>query len=108
MKIKIHKKDTVLVVTGKDKGKKGEVLKIFAGDEFKPARVLVSKVNILTSHERPTQTEPGGIQKKEGPISVSNVMLVCPKCQKAIRPKRDKLATGERIRVCRKCGEVIL
>src|SRR5271170_2080824 len=108
MAITIRKKDTVLVVTGKDKGKKGEVLKVLRGSEHVSTRILVSKVNIMTSHERPTQTEPGGIQKKEGPISVSNVMLVCPKCQKAIRPKRDKLATGERTRVCRKCGEVIL
>ena len=108
MTINIHKKDTVLVITGKDKGKKGEVLKVFPGGEGATARVLVSKVNIMTSHERPTQTEPGGIQKKEGSISASNVMLICPKCQKPIRPKRDKLATGERIRVCRKCGEVIL
>jgi large subunit ribosomal protein L24 len=105
MAIIIHKKDTVLIRTGKDKGKKGEVLKVLPGF---PTKVLVSKVNILTSHMKPTQTEPGGIQKKEAPISVSNVMLVCPKCQKAIRPKRDKLATGEKVRVCRKCGEVIL
>ena len=108
MAIKIHKKDTVLVIAGRDKGKKGEVLKVLPGDEHKPSRVLVSKVNIVTSHEKPTQTDPGGIQKKEGPISVSNVMLVCPKCQKAVRPKRDQLKTGERVRVCRKCGEVIL
>ena len=104
----IHKKDTVLVISGKDRGKKGEVLKTIAGSGRVPPRVLVSKVNMMTSHERPTQTDPGGIQKKEGPISVSNVMLLCPKCHKAIRPKRDKLATGERVRVCRKCGEVIL
>ena len=108
MSNKIHKKDTVLVISGKDKGKKGEVLKVFPGDEHTPSRVLVSKVNIVTSHEKPTQTDPGGIQKKEGAIAVSKVMLVCPKCAKAIRPKRDKLQTGERVRVCRKCGEVIL
>lgn len=108
MAIHIRKKDAVVVIAGKDRGKKGEVLKVFPGDGRVPPRVLVSKVNIVTSHERPTQTEPGGIQKKEGAISISNVMLVCPKCRKAIRPKRDKLATGERVRVCRKCGEVIL
>ena len=105
MSINIHKKDTVLVLAGKDKGKKGEVLKVMSG---MPTKVLVAKVNIMTSHSKPTQTDPGGIQKKEGPISISKVMLVCPKCQKAIRPKRDKLASGERVRVCRKCGEVIL
>ncbi len=108
MAIKIHKKDTVMVIAGKDKGKKGEVLKVLPGEKGKETRVLVSKVNIVTSHEKPTQTDPGGIQKKEGYISASNVMLVCPKCQKPIRAKRDKLQTGERVRVCRKCGEVIL
>jgi large subunit ribosomal protein L24 len=108
MSIHIRKKDTVLVIAGKDKGKKGEVLKVYPAVAGAQATATIAKVNIMTSHVKPTQTEPGGIQKKEGPIFVSNVMLVCPKCHKPIRPKRDKLATGERIRVCRKCGEVIL
>ncbi|MFC1678901.1 50S ribosomal protein L24 [Elusimicrobiota bacterium] len=104
MKFKIRKKDTVMVVTGKDKGKKGEVLKVFEGT----ARALVAKINVATKHVKPTQSEPGGRRDKEMPISVSNLMLVCPKCEQAIRPKLDKLATGERIRVCGKCSEVIL
>lgn len=103
-KLKIRKKDTVLVLAGKDKGKKGEVLKAFAED----GRVLVAKVNMVTKHKKPKQSEPGGIQKMEAPIHASKVMLVCPKCQKATRTKRDRLATGERVRVCRLCAEVIL
>ena len=108
MRLKIHKKDTVLVIAGRDKGKKGEVIKVLPGEGFKPPRVLVSKVNIVTCFERPRQGEPGGIQKKEAPISLSNVMLLCPKCAKPIRPKLDKLKSGDPVRVCKKCGEEIL
>ena len=103
-KMRIRKKDTVVVLAGKDKGKKGEVLKTFPDK----GRVLVAKVNILTKHQKPSQAQPGGIQKREGPIPISNVMLVCPKCEAAIRPKLDRLQTGERVRICRKCSEVIL
>ena len=102
--MKIHKKDTVLVLSGRDKGKKGEVLKVFAEE----GRVLVSKVNMVTKHKKPRQNEPGGIQKMEAPIAASKVMLVCPKCSKPVRAKLDKLASGERVRVCRLCSEVIL
>lgn len=104
MKLRLKKKDTVLVVAGKDKGKKGEVLKVLPEKE----RVLVAKVNVVIKHQRPSQTQKGGREEKEAPIAASNVMLVCPKCEQAIRPKRDRLNTGERVRVCRKCGEVIL
>jgi len=103
-KLKIRKKDMVLVIAGRDRGKKGEVLKVFPDKN----RVLVAKVNMVTRHVKPKQSEPGGRQVKEGAIHLSNVMLVCPKCQQAIRAKRDKLQTGESVRVCRKCGEVIL
>lgn len=102
--MKIKKKDTVLVVGGKARGKKGEVLKIFGAKH----RALVSKVNMGVKHVKPTQTEPGGRQQREMSIHLSNLMLICPKCEQAHRPKLDKLSTGERVRVCRKCGEVIL
>lgn len=107
-KLKIRKKDAVMVMAGKDRGKKGEVLRVLPAEGERPPRVVVSKVNLLTSHVRPKPTEPGGIQKKEGPIAISSVMLLCPKCQKPIRPRLDKLPSGERVRACRKCGEVIL
>lgn len=107
-KILIHKKDTVVVLSGRDRGKKGEVLKVFPGFGDVSSKVLVSKVNIVTAHKKPRQSEPGGIQKKESPLAMSKVRLLCPKCQKPIRPKLDKLATGERVRICRKCSEVIL
>lgn len=104
MKLKLRKKDKVMVIAGKDKGKSGEVLRI---DPAK-GRILVGKINIVTKHQKPRQSQPGGLQKLEAPIAISNVMLLCPKCEKPIRPKLDKLATGEAVRICRKCGETIL
>ena len=104
MKTKIKKKDTVFVIAGKDRGKKGEVLQTYP----ETGRVLVAKINMVTKHVKPTQTEPGGRQQQESSLHASNVLLVCPKCEQPIRPKLDKLSTGERVRVCRKCGEVIL
>ncbi|HAM34511.1 MAG TPA: 50S ribosomal protein L24 [Elusimicrobia bacterium] len=104
MKLKLRKKDKVMVIAGKDKGKTGEVLKIYP-DKL---RILVGKINIVTKHEKPRQNQPGGLQKMEAAIAYSNVMLVCPKCEKPVRPKLDKLATGESVRICRRCGETIL
>ena len=103
-KLKIRKKDKVLVIAGRDKGKTGEVIRILATEN----RLLVGKVNMVTKHRKATQTDPGGLSKMEAPIHYSNVMLVCPKCEKGVRPKLETLQTGEQVRVCRKCGETIL
>src|SRR5947207_3299613 len=100
IKLNIRKKDTVLVMSGKDKGKKGEVLKVFP----EKGRALVAQVNIVTKHAKAAQGQPGGLQKKEAPLALSKLALVCPKCSQPMRPKRDKLATGERVRICRKCN----
>lgn len=99
----IHKKDKVLVLAGKNRGKQGEVVQVLPDS----GRVIVSKVNFVKRHTRPTQTQPGGIREKEASIHLSNVMLMCPKCSRAMRPKNDRLSDGTRIRVCRKCGEMI-
>jgi len=104
MKCKLRKKDKVMVIAGKDKGKTGEILRIYPEE----GRVLISKINMVTKHKKPRQTEPGGLQKMEAPIHLSNAMLMCPKCEKPVRPKLDKLATGETVRLCRRCGETIL
>ncbi|MBI4348936.1 MAG: 50S ribosomal protein L24 [Elusimicrobia bacterium] len=116
--MKLKKKDTVMVISGRDKGKRGEVLRVYApnvkpgaAEEYIPgvqSRILVAKVNMVTRHKKPRQNEPGGIQKMEAPIAVSKVMLVCPKCDKPTRPKLDRLSTGERVRKCRGCDETIL
>jgi len=102
--LSIKKKDKVVVKTGKDKGKTGEVLKVFP----ETSRVIVSKINFIKRHTRPTQTEPGGITEKESPIHISNVQLICPKCNQATRVKMDRLSDGKKIRVCRKCGEMVV
>ncbi len=102
--LNIKKKDKVVVLAGKDKGKEGEVLKVDA----EKGKVIVAKVNFVKRHTKPTQTDLGGIKEKESPLSISNVMLVCPKCSKPNRPKFDKLSDGKKVRVCRKCGEIIV
>lgn len=100
----IKKKDKVVVLAGKDKGKQGEVLKVF------PDRMMaiVSRVNIVKKHARPTQNEPGGIKEKELPVPLARLMLICPKCGQAIRPRFGNLSDGKKVRICRKCGEMIL
>lgn len=108
MRLKIRKKDTVVVISGREKGRRGEVLKILPGKDSRDARVLIAKVNIVTKHARRTQADPGGIQKKEAPMPACKVMLLCPKCQRPVRPKLVSLATGEIVRTCRRCSEVIL
>ncbi len=100
----IHKKDKVVVISGEEKGKSGEVLKVFP----EKRRVLVSKLNMITRHKKPVQGDPGGRVHMESPIALAKVRLLCPKCEKPMRPKFDKLQTGEKVRLCRRCGEVIL
>lgn len=100
----IKKKDKVIILTGKDKGKTGEVLRILP----EKGRVIVSKVNFIKKHTRGTQTQPGGIHEKEAPLNISNVMLVCNKCNKPTRIKRETLADGQKVRMCKKCGEILV
>jgi large subunit ribosomal protein L24 len=100
----IRKNDTVLVIAGKEKGKRGKVLFVVPTTN----RVVVEHVNMIKRHQRPTQKlRQGGIIEREGPMHVSNVMLVCGKCDKATRAGAKILADGRRVRVCRKCGETI-
>ncbi|HET9870522.1 MAG TPA: 50S ribosomal protein L24 [bacterium] len=102
--MKVHREDTVLVLTGKDKGKKGRVIRVFP----KQDKVLVEKVNMVKRHTRPTQQLPqGGIVEKELPVHVSNVQVVCPKCGKSTRVAHKILASGQKNRTCKKCGEIM-
>ncbi|NCC69891.1 MAG: 50S ribosomal protein L24 [Clostridia bacterium] len=100
----IKKGDTVLVLSGKSKGKKGKVLTAIPAKET----VIVEGVNFVTRHVRPRkQGDQGGILKQESPIRVCKVMRVCPKCDKPTRAKHTLLANGEKVRVCMHCGETI-
>jgi large subunit ribosomal protein L24 len=98
----IKKNDVVAVIAGKDKGKSGRVISVFP----KKDRVLVEKVNFVKRHTRPRgQTHKGGILERESPIHISNVMVLCGKCEKPTRIGKLQLQDGKRVRVCRKCGE---
>jgi len=99
-KIHVKKGDMVMVITGKDAGKKGKVLEVFA----KKGRVVVEKINIVKRHTKPTQSLPqGGILEKEAPIASSNVMLYCTECNNVTRVSMKETEAGK-VRVCKKCG----
>ena len=100
----IRKDDTVIVLSGKDKGKKGKVLSVDPAN----GKVIVEKVNMVSRHTKPRrQGEEGGILQKEAPIYACKVMRVCPKCDKPTRPAHKVLADGKKVRVCKKCGAEI-
>ena len=102
--MKIRKDDTVIVLSGKDKGKKGKVL---AADP-KGMKVTVSGVNVASKHRKPrNQQEEGGIIKMETPIYVSKVQLVCPECGEPTRVGKLVKADGSRVRVCKKCQKEV-
>ena len=103
-KMSIRKDDTVVVLSGKDKGKQGKVLTVLPSE----SKVIVEGVNVVTKHKKPTsQTDQGGIVKKEAPIYACKVQRVCPKCNKPTRPAHKLLADGKKVRVCKKCGAEI-
>ena len=103
--MKVVKNDSVLVISGNYQGKKGKVLKVYP----KESRVIVEGVNFIKRHTRATQKNPqGGIVEKEAPIHVSNLMVVCPKCDTPSRLGRKILEDGKKVRICRSCGEMLV
>jgi len=102
--MRIRKNDTVEVMSGNDKGKRGKVLKVYPATN----RIIVEKVNLIKRHTRASRTVPqGGIIEKEGPIDASNVMLVCPSTGKPTRIGKDILSDGSRARVSKRSGEML-
>ena len=100
----IRKDDTVVVLSGKDKGKQGKILAV----DPKGGKVVVEGINMFSRHTKPRrQGEEGGIIKKEAPMYACKVMRVCPKCGKATRPAHKTLADGKKVRVCKKCAAEI-
>ena len=99
----IRKGDSVVVTTGRDKGKKGDVLKVFTSEN----RALVSGINMVKRHQRQTQTQQGGIVNKESPIHLSNLAHVDPKSGAATRVGSKTLGDGRKVRFAKKSGEVI-
>jgi len=102
-KLRIKKGDTVLVTSGRAKGRQGKVLTV---DRIRH-RVVVEKVNMIKRHVRPSRDSKGGIIEKEGAIHVSNVMLVCPECGKPTRVAVRRLDDGQRLRMCKRCREAV-
>lgn len=102
MKVHVRKQDKVVVISGKDKGKIGEVLKV----NPKKGTVIVKDVNVVKKHQKPNrQNMQGGIVEMEAAINSSKVMLYCEKCKKATRIAHKLLEDGAKVRVCKKCGE---
>lgn len=102
--MKIRKNDTVLVIAGKDKGKKGKVRKSIPQEQ----KVVVEGVNMIKRHSRARRAaRQAGIIEMEAPLHVSNVMFICGKCNKPSRIGFRFLDDGRKVRVCRSCGEVI-
>ena len=103
---KVHVKtgDTVVVLSGKDKGKKGKVLAVSP----KEGKVIVEKINIVSKHVKPRRMgEPGGIIKAEGAMYASKVQVVCPRCKEPTRVGHKIYEDGTKSRICVKCGEAL-
>ena len=104
MAAKIKKNDTVLVITGRERGKRGRISRVITETN----RAVIEGVNIVKRHSRPRGLgQPGGIIEKEAPLHLSNMMLICNKCDRPVRVGFTRLEDGSKVRVCRKCAEVI-
>ncbi|MBI4665571.1 MAG: 50S ribosomal protein L24 [Nitrospinae bacterium] len=102
--MRLKKDDVVMVIAGKEKGKKGRILESFPEE----GRVIVEKLNVVKRHQKPTQRQrQGGIIEKEAKMQASNVQIFCAKCQKPVRIGHKILDNGKKVRVCRKCGEML-
>ncbi len=100
-KFSLRKNDQVAVIAGKEKGKVGKILKVDSK--------TVERINMVKRHTKPTQTSTGGIVEKELPLHYSNVLMLCPKCNKGVRHKSVANATDKRkkSRVCKRCEQVL-
>ncbi|MFQ5839802.1 MAG: 50S ribosomal protein L24 [Candidatus Methylomirabilales bacterium] len=100
----VRKNDHVAVIAGKDRGKRGKVIRVIP----KTGRVIVERINVVKRHTRPSKPgQQGGVLEKEAPLPVSNIMVVCGKCDRPVRMSHSFLADGRKVRVCKKCGESI-
>lgn len=103
-KVHVKKNDSVFILSGKDAGKTGKILDVFPDDN----RVVVEGVNFISRHTKPKgRYQQGGIIRREAPVHGSNVMLVCPKCDRPTRVGRAIQENGDKVRVCKKCSAVI-
>jgi large subunit ribosomal protein L24 len=104
VKVHVKKGDQVMVISGKQKGKKGKVIRVIPDKR----RVVIEGVNFVKKHQRPThKVMQGGIVDKEAPVAASAVMRICPKCAEPARFGHKDLEDGRMVCVCRRCGEVV-
>jgi large subunit ribosomal protein L24 len=102
--VHVRRGDLVGVITGRERGKRGKVLRVLS----EKGRVVIEHVNMIKRHQRPTQKlRQGGIIERESPLALSNVLVVCGRCDKPARSGIKALADGRKIRVCKRCGEPI-
>lgn len=102
--MQIRKNDSVMVIAGKERGKTGKVLRVLRDEDA----VIIERINIVKRHTKPRgPQQPGGIVEKEASIDVSNIMIMCDKCNAPVRIGRKILADGKKIRICRRCNEAL-
>jgi large subunit ribosomal protein L24 len=102
--VQIRKNDSVMVITGKERGKTGKVLRVLPDKE----KAIIERINLVKRHTKPRgPQQPGGVVEKEASIHVSNLMIMCDKCNAPVRVGRKILADGRKIRICRRCGEAL-
>ena len=102
--MQIRKYDSVMVITGKERGKTGKVLRVLPDKDA----IIIERINLVKRHSKPRgPQQPGGIVEKEASIHVSNLMIMCDKCNAPVRMGTKILSDGKKIRICRRCGEAL-
>jgi large subunit ribosomal protein L24 len=102
--VQIRKNDSVMVISGRERGKTGKVLRVLPEKDA----LVVERVNMVKRHSKPRGAQqPGGIVEKEAAIHASNIMIMCDKCNAPVRIGRKQLSDGNKIRICRRCGEAL-
>jgi len=104
MAAKVRRDDVVMVMAGRDRGKRGKVLRVFPAR----GRAVVEGINLVKRHLRPTQDRPtGGFTSQEAPIAVANLARICPRCNRPVRVGFVRASDGTASRVCKRCGEAL-
>ncbi|MFQ5789914.1 MAG: 50S ribosomal protein L24 [Acidobacteriota bacterium] len=105
LRLRVRKNDQVEVTTGKDRGKRGKILRVIPSRH----RAIVERINMIKRHTRPNPSRniKGGIVEREASVHVSNLMVVCPECTRLTRPQHKRLADGRKVRICHRCEGVI-
>jgi large subunit ribosomal protein L24 len=102
--VQIRKNDSVMVISGKERGKTGKVLRVNPKEDA----VIIERINVVKRHTKPRgPQQAGGIVEKEASIPASNIMIMCDKCNAPVRIGKKILADGNKVRVCRRCGEAL-